>query len=270
MREEELVETLRCAIAINYPAFEILVIDQTKLHSNETLSFLKEINTKIRIINPSFASLTKARNLGIRESKGDIFVFIDDDVAFEPSFLTNHIQRHQLGADIVQGRIIEDDKREFANKPSWLHRNITYRGSDTCETSGPTNIVTGCNFSVSRKVVETIGGFDTHFQGVAVREDSDFGYRAYRAGFCLWFEPSALVYHKRAHRGGVEAHHKVPFLDYWYFFCESYFSRKHFSKWSVWWYRWRVLERSLKSIWKLFRSAERDAIQKLNSIDEEK
>lgn len=260
-REKELVETLQCALQLNYRPLEILLIDQTKEHLPETKDFLDAHCTELKIIRPDFASLTRARNLGISESNGEILIFIDDDVTFSSDFVDHYVSRHRLGADLVQGRILEPNSPFIASRPSWLHRTLRFSGSDTSETSGPTNIVTGCNFSVTRSAINQIGFFDEQFQGVSIREDSDFGYRAYRAGLCLWFEPKALVYHKRSTTGGVEAHHKAPFLDYWYFFCESYFSRKHFSKWVVWRYRFTILKRSLRSLWQLFRQAEKDAIQ---------
>ncbi|MCX7835817.1 MAG: glycosyltransferase [bacterium] len=268
-REQELIETLQCAIRQTYKPLEIILIDQTQHHSPNTLAFIQQHADQIQYHRPEFASLTKARNLGIKLSKGEILVFIDDDVTFSSDFIHHHVSRHQLGADLVQGRVLEPNTKTIAKNPSWLHRTLKFSGSDTSERSGPTNIVTGCNFSVSRAAIEKIGLFDENFQGIAIREDSDFGYRAYRAGLCIWFEPKALVYHKRSTSGGVEAHQKTPYLDYWYFFCESYFSRKHFSKWVVWRYRFRILKRSLRALWLLFLQAEKDAKKRLADKDQD-
>jgi len=131
-------------------------------------------------------SLTKARNEGIRQAKGDVIVFVDDDTTFEPDFLTHHLHAHRNGADVVQGRVMEEGAR-MADKPIWISSRLKYSGSNTCRTPGKTNTITGCNFSISRKVVETIGDFDERFQGLATREDSDYGLRAYRAGLNLRF-----------------------------------------------------------------------------------
>jgi glycosyltransferase involved in cell wall biosynthesis len=253
-REELLVQTLQCALKQDLDAYEILVVDQTDEHTPETDGFLCEHAGRMQIIRHSPPSLTTARNEGIRQAKGDVIVFIDDDTTFEPDFLARHIEAHRDGADVVQGRVMEDGAR-IADKPIWISSRLKYAGSNTCKTPGKINTITGCNFSITPKVVETIGYFDERFQGIATREDSDYGLRAYRAGLTLRFEPAAEVFHHRSTSGGVAGGVENQFFNQSYYQCEMLFARKHFSKSVVALYRLRLFLRGAKQIRRLIKRA---------------
>ncbi|MFH1516934.1 MAG: glycosyltransferase [Pseudomonadota bacterium] len=81
-REELLVAILACALQQDCTAYEIILVDQTAQHTPETEEFLSDHAAQIKLIRQSPPSLTKARNEGIRQAKGDVIVFIDDDTSF--------------------------------------------------------------------------------------------------------------------------------------------------------------------------------------------
>ena len=256
-REELLVQSLECALRQDVNDYEIILVDQTPQHTAETEKFLCEHAHRIKRIQLSPPSLTRARNVGIRQSTGEVLVFVDDDTTFEPGFLARHLDAHQNGADVVQGRIMEKGAR-VAEKPIWISRWLKYSGSNTCQSPGKTNTITGCNFSITRKVVETIGCFDERFQGLATREDSDYGLRAFRAGLVLTFDPKAEVFHHRSSSGGVAGAVRNQFFDPSYYRCEMLFARKHFTNAVVALYRVRLFLRGAKQIRRLIANAGRD------------
>lgn len=94
-REEDLVKCLECAFAQIYSNLEIIVIDQTKQHKPETQSFLEKNANRFQWVKPNFASVSKARNEGVRISKGEIIVMIDDDTSFDINFIGNHVAMHE-------------------------------------------------------------------------------------------------------------------------------------------------------------------------------
>lgn len=255
-REELLVATLECALKQDCTSFEIIVVDQTAQHTAATDRFLNDHAAQIKHVRHSPPSLTKARNEGMRQAKGDVIVFIDDDTSFPAGFLTRHLEAHRNGADVVQGRIMEDGAR-IAGKPIWISSRLKYSGSNTCRTPGKINTITGCNFSITRKVIETIGEFDERFQGLATREDSDYGLRAHRAGLNLQFEPKAELFHHRSTSGGVTDKVENQFFEKSYYECEMLFARKHFSKPVVALYRFRLFLRGAKQIRRLIAGADK-------------
>src|SRR5262249_9683442 len=137
-REELLVQTLRSAFAQTQPALAILLIDQTKTHTPETQAFLDANRERLRIIRPEVASVTKARNTGLREAKGEVLVFIDDDPSFEPGFVAAHVAAHADGTDVVQGRVTEQGSKT-PTRPTWLTDSLRFKGGDNYDRDGETD-----------------------------------------------------------------------------------------------------------------------------------
>lgn len=256
-REELLVQTLKCVFQQKYPAMEVVVVDQTETHKDTTRDYLETVMDGLTYVFLDTPSLTKARNKGIDNAQGDIIIFIDDDVLLEESFVSNHVAAHKK-YDVVQGRIIESDMKP-ASKPHWLNRWIKYSGSNDCVTEGPVNVVTGCNFSLKRLVIDKVGYFDEFFSKLALREDSDFGYRCYRAGVSMGFSPQACLRHLRSESGGVDTGINNMFFSETYYLNDMYFARKHFSKLACLIYEYRLYKRGQRELVKLIKKS----IQKL-------
>lgn len=261
-REQLLVQTLRCALQQDWDDYEVMVIDQTAVHEPETEEFLSENVSRIRHIRLAKPSVTMARNEGLRQAQGDILVFVDDDTEFQPGFLPMHLREHEEGADVVQGRIVEPDSRPV-KQPTWLTPILKFTGGDSYDKDGITNNLTGCNCSISRKVVDTIGLFDERFRGIAVREESDYAQRAWRAGFRFKFSARAVVFHHKSPTGGVSSGIRNAFFDESYYYCEFLFSKKHFPRWVQFLYRTRLYLRGWRMLRRLIRTSEANADQAL-------
>jgi len=144
-----------------------------------------------------------ALNSGIRESRGEILAFMDDDVTVEPTWLQNltaALDGDQWAG--AGGRIV---LRWPASLPNWLSVDGPYarhpfpgfdQGHEARELIGPPF---GTNMAFRRKLFEKYGGFRTDLgpePGSEIRaEDTEFGRRVVAAGERLRYEPSAVVYH---------------------------------------------------------------------------
>jgi len=265
-REELLVGTLCSAFAQDYPDLEILLIDQTKVHAPETEAFFAANRGRFTHVRPEFASVTKARNEGLRRAKGQIIIFTDDDVSFEPGFVAKHVAAHADGTDIVQGRVTEQGSKR-PSQPTWLTESLRFKGGDNYDQDGATNNITGCNFSMRREVIERIGYFDENFKGVSVREESDYARRAFKAGLSFKHSASAALFHHRSPSGGVGAGVRNNFFEKSYYYCELMFAKKHFPAWTVFTYRLRLYLRGIKNLRKLIQAAEKEADEVLKKKD---
>lgn len=255
-RNTLLVDTITCALQQDYKNLEILVIDQTEQHDKETLEYLSEIASRIHYIFLETPSLTKARNVGLQNAKGNIIIFIDDDTLFDQNFVREHVAMHDKGYDVVQGRIIEEgDPLKPNARPQWLTWYVKFTGTNNCETEGITNTITGCNFSIKKQVVEKIGFFDERFTGMAVREDADYGIRCFRQGVRMFFAPKACVNHVKSLSGGVDTGIGNHFFSHSYYYNEMLFCSKHFKKPIQFYYTLRLYLRGWKALKKLIRNA---------------
>lgn len=226
-RDQPLRQTLQSLLAQDYPHFEVIVVDQStkKLKAKEV--FLK--NPRLKVWHQSPANAAAARNLGIKKAKGEMILFLDDDVICQKDLLQNHLKNYQnpqIGA--VAGRVI--DKSGASNIATG---QITWYGKFTDNFASPKRqaVMTGmtCNASWRRSVLKKLGGFDENFTG-PVREDSDLFLRTAQAGYQVIFDPTAAVIHRRAQRGGFR---KTEGRLAWYrgfFKNETYFFLKHWPK----------------------------------------
>ncbi|MEO0769128.1 MAG: hormogonium polysaccharide biosynthesis glycosyltransferase HpsN [Cyanobacteria bacterium J06649_4] len=215
-REGVLCDSITSVLAQTYPAFELIVVDQTKDHEPETQAFLDGLASegKIQLYQVPWASLPAARNYAIERANGSIFLFLDDDVELPEGCLAAHAKgfegRPEVGA--IAGRVFDRMKLTESTKPEIetlppeaMDPGIAWYHIDLVHTTKPQQVLTarGCNMSFRRAVFEKYGlRFDERFQGSAVREESDFCLRLRKTGMIIWYEPDAHLVHLGEETGG--------------------------------------------------------------------
>lgn len=137
-----------------------------------------------------------ARNAGSAAARGELLVFLDDDMEADPGMLAEHDRSHREGADLVVGHLpLHPDSPETLLSQGvarWAEKR-----RKRLEDLGPEVPVTELNtgqMSVSREAFLEMGGFDVSFtrEGLYGGEDFDFGYRAGRSGMRVVFNPAAI------------------------------------------------------------------------------
>ena len=210
-RCEGLAKALDSVAAQKLPdsiVWEVLVVDNNS--SDETRQivegFCARYPGRFRYLFEPQAGKSYALNSGIREARGDILAFMDNDVTVEESWLRNLtailLDREWVGAG---GRILPD--RNFSS-PRWL----PFSGSkgryalaplglfDLGDQAGQlTESPFGSNMAFRKEVFEKYGSFRTDLgprPGSEIRsEDTEFGNRLLAGGERMRYEPTAVVYH---------------------------------------------------------------------------
>ena len=201
-REQVLVESIRYLHALHPPADEIVIVDQSERHDPETTAALQAWHDAGRIcwLRLTRPSITHAMNTGLMRARGDIIIFLDDDIIPDSSLLSAHAEAHtEARCNIVAGQVLQPgenvlqeslEKGEFRfcfDKRRWIREFI------------------GCNFSVKRQLAIELGGFDENFVRVAYRYEAEFCDRAISAGEQILFEPAASIRHLKAGAGGTRS-----------------------------------------------------------------
>jgi glycosyltransferase involved in cell wall biosynthesis len=75
--EKYIAETLRSVLAQTYKNYEIIVVDDGS--SDGTLSIAKSFEPKVKVLVKANGGPASARNLAIKNSKGDYIAFLDSD-----------------------------------------------------------------------------------------------------------------------------------------------------------------------------------------------
>ncbi|MBE7380032.1 MAG: glycosyltransferase family 2 protein [Leptolyngbya sp. SIO1E4] len=215
-REEVLCSTIADLLKQDYPDFEVLVVDQTREHQPQTEAYLEDTakSGKIQWFQVEWASLPGARNYGIERSRGDIILFVDDDIELPEGYLKAHAQVLMDKADVgaVAGRVF--DRMKLADNPDLtidylpeeaMDPGVAWYHIDLVHTTQPQQVLTarGCNMSFRRDVFDKYGlRFDERFRGSAVREESDFCLQLRQTGYTIWYSPEAHLVHLGEETGG--------------------------------------------------------------------
>lgn len=179
-----------------FPAdqFEVVVVlDGCTDYSIDMLRRLS-VPFSLHVIEQEPAGASAARNHGAKRAAGGLLIFLDDDIVPAPDFIRAHVNAHQgSNALVVIGyspAILGENSFFSLELRGWweaMFRSMRQPGHRFLFT----DMLSG-NFSISRDVFHTIGGFDLNFP---VHEDYEFGVRLIRAGIAFAFEPKAVGSH---------------------------------------------------------------------------
>jgi glycosyltransferase involved in cell wall biosynthesis len=207
-RCESLAKTLNSTIALKLPEsveWEILVVDNNSSDQTRQIvsDFERRCPSRFRYVFEPQQGLCHARNAAIREARGDIVAFTDDDVNVEPTWLQNLTAILHDGPFVgAGGRILPE---HAFSVPRWLPVQERYALAplamfDVGLEAGPlAEPPFGANMAFRKEVFETHGLFRADLgrcgNSLLSNEDTEFGRRLLDAGERLWYEPSAVVFH---------------------------------------------------------------------------
>src|SRR5262249_39651082 len=135
-------------------------------------------------------------------ARGEILLFLDDDMLAHSRLLAEHDRSHADGADAVLGHIPlypTLDGNFLTTEYEIFAEDRASRLSRPGSGLSLQDLLTG-QLSVKREILEKFGGFDVRFtrDGTYGDEDLDFGIRLLQAGSRVVFNVYALTFHHYA------------------------------------------------------------------------
>jgi glycosyltransferase involved in cell wall biosynthesis len=170
-----------------------------------TVKLVKSFEFPFRseLIEGGFQNLNMGRNACVSAARGEIILFLDDDVWADPSLVIGHLETFQETPASVSSGEVELWWRDV-ERPSWMSgwtaSLLTERqhGGRRAQLSHPWEAA-GANFAIRREVVGKVGGFlpglDRSGTGLLGGGETEFIRRAQSAGLQLWSAPRARVKH---------------------------------------------------------------------------
>ena len=231
-RLEVLLSTLEDLSRQDFEKWECLIIAQHEINSKPIADLANRTGRKIRLLYCSEPNASLARNIGLLEAKGDIVLFLDDDLEISnPSFLKAHLRNYDDPlVNGVAGQILTTTKEIRASRHSWSYRPhvgwlyFPLNYNERCKVCNGAS----CNLSVRREQAIAIGGMDAQFERGAHREESDFCLRFVKEYGHLIFDPEASVVHLQASSGGCRTwgqnkgiHPPHHIAGEWYFILKN-------------------------------------------------
>ena len=265
-RAADLALCLQGLAAVDYPHFEVLVVDNAPTN-DDTCQLLEQEFPQFRYVCEPRPGLDWARNRAIFEAKGDIIAYTDDDVVVDRCWVKSLARVFADNDDVmaVTGLVVPYELetesqvlfetyggfgRGFERK--WYRRKtkrLPY------QWLGAGQFGTGANMAYRRSVFEEIGYFDPALDVGTVTNgggDLEMFFRVLKEGHTLVYEPDAMVRHR--HRRNYTklrsqiANNGIGLFSYFSRAASYYPDEKgSFYKLSIWWLWWWNLRRLLLS-----------------------
>ena len=206
-RERYIVRCLERLTDTRCRDYEVLVVDNNSTDGTAALvkDYLKShADLPVRYYFESAQGLSNARNRGMKEAKGGVFVFLDDDAFVVGDYLLNieaFLQKYPEAAAF--GGPIEPLFEECP-RPKWLCRwsmgwvSAYDMGRKVREFSGKA-FPFGGNSGVRREIVEKVGQFDPELGrkggNMDAGEEKDFYKRIRALGGKILYCPEMRIRH---------------------------------------------------------------------------
>jgi cellulose synthase/poly-beta-1,6-N-acetylglucosamine synthase-like glycosyltransferase len=201
--EGETIEAcLKSLLDLDYDSYEILIIDTGSTdNTRETVKKIERDNQRMRLLTTS-GNASGGRNLGIRESKGNVLAFTDGDCVVTKGWLRTLVRslindgRSTAGVGGPNVPLFTVETRWSTAANATLNTFFGSGGSAQVKnTNNPyVRALSTANAAFWTESIRKIGSFDLRLD---MCEDADLSSRLSKAGSRLRFEKAAVVYHRR-------------------------------------------------------------------------
>ena len=167
-RTSLLRQTLASVLACGYSELEIVVVDDGSAVPG-IAGELAEIEAELAAVNGKVVRqpnsyLGAARNTAVRNSTGELIVFMDDDNLAHPGMIDAFVDAHlATGADIVTSRFAMFDGTDAIEPGRDIPREIGVPLIPDLAVGVLSNCFGDANMLITRAAFETIGGFTEDF-----------------------------------------------------------------------------------------------------------
>lgn len=200
-------ELLRRCLSPLESLASVVVVDDASTDAG--LQMLREGFPQVRVIaREKNGGFSAAVNDGIKATKGDFVLLLNNDVEVTPGFLTPIMTLFEdESVFAVSPRILLPSRGNMdeAAKTGFWHHGMFY----TDQRQGVADVTpilyaTGAAAVYRRSMLQSLGGFDEAYSPF-YWEDADLGYRAWKRGWKTLYQPASLVHH-----GHSESISKMP------------------------------------------------------------
>lgn len=206
----------------NYSEIEIIVVDNGTIPN--PVPDWENRYPKVQFIrsaeNLGFAG---GNNLGMKAAKGEYLFLVNNDTVFTKSLINILVDRMEANSQIgiISPRILYFDQPDTLQYAGYTPMNY-YTARNECigerqidlgqfHLAAPTGYIHGAAMMLRRSVWEATGGMAAHF--FLYYEELDWCDRIKKAGYEVWIDPAASIYHKESITVGKNSPLKTYFMN---------------------------------------------------------
>ena len=198
---------LASVVSLQYPAFEVIVVDNAP---DDEATRAAAARFRARYVREDRPGLDWARNRGIAEARNDIIAFTDDDATVDPAWLEGIARGFESPAVMAVTGLVAPMELDtpaqtlFERVYGGMGKGFTGRLFHRSQMR-PSQMIAihavgvGANMAFRRAAFDQVGEFDTALDVGTPSGgggDLDMFHRIITAGMPLWYEPRALVWHQ--------------------------------------------------------------------------
>lgn len=193
---------------LQYTNYEILVCDMASAEDPSAKILAGNYRNTRLLLSKNNLGFAGGNNWGMDQAKGDFIFVVNNDTEVTPNLLNELLQPFYADPSIG----VTCPKIMFFDKPDTIQyagfrpmNNFTGRtftvgigeeDKGQHDTPGVTYGAHGCAMMIKREVIEKTGRFPEKF--FLYYEEWDWSARIQKAGYKIWYTPSAVIYHKES------------------------------------------------------------------------
>jgi glycosyltransferase involved in cell wall biosynthesis len=200
-RRDLLPRTLEgfCVQTGNPPDWELLVVDDGSTDATEETVKTYAHRLPIRYFHQGKSGVSTARNLGLREARGKLVLFLDDDVIPSPQLLAEHFGFHRQRSQeefALLGYVTWNPELKITPFMRWYGEFGGLFGYSRLRDDGlaDARYLYSSNISFKTGFLRAAGGFN---ESLTVLEDHELGFRMARRGMKLFFRRATIGFHNQ-------------------------------------------------------------------------
>jgi GT2 family glycosyltransferase len=190
----------------DHPNYEVIVVDDGSTDGTAAVAESAAAERPLKLVRAKRnRGCPAARNLGLREARGEIVAFVDADGFAAPDWLSRLTASFAVDRGIggVASTVFFDDNPLVlngaggtANRQGWaadLSMNEPYEGVQFADDA---LYAMGCGMAFRRESLARVGSFDDRM--INYYDDVDYGVRLWRAGYRMVVAGDAWIDHAAA------------------------------------------------------------------------
>src|SRR6266487_1430225 len=213
-RPERIQLCLQALLALHYPQYEIIVVDNAP-STSATADFIQQSyrnEPQVRYVCENRPGGSWARNRGIMEARGEILAFTDDDIVVDANWLVELVRAFSLADNVacVTGLLLplelETPAQFWLEEYGGFSMGFNRRVFDMMKNHPQTpmhpyttgQFGSGASMAFTSAFLRRVGGFDPALgPGSPARggEELALFFQTVTQGYKLVYEPASVAYH---------------------------------------------------------------------------